>query len=194
MFYVGPDVHLQPDAGARRHRPDADLRRRSTWRANYLQLRYQRSEMSIRGRIAGLVLNLVTGVSKLRICGAENACVPRLGAAVRAAAQDQLHRSATIQNSAARVQRRSFRSCRRSRSSYVMLREQAAAGGGPAALTTGEFIAFNAAYRSVPRARCRRSATRRSACCASLPIYERLVPILDSEAGGRSHRRRFPAS
>ena len=38
---------------------------------NYLQLRFQRQEMTIRGSITGLVLNLLTGVSKLRICGAE---------------------------------------------------------------------------------------------------------------------------
>ena len=40
--------------------------------ANYLQLRYQRQEIQYRGAIAGLVLNLISGVSKLRIAGAEN--------------------------------------------------------------------------------------------------------------------------
>ncbi len=40
--------------------------------AGYLQLRHQRVEIQIRQRITGLVLNLLTGVTKLRVCGAEN--------------------------------------------------------------------------------------------------------------------------
>ena len=40
--------------------------------ANYLQLRYQRREYAIRGVITGLVLNLLTGVNKLRVSGAES--------------------------------------------------------------------------------------------------------------------------
>ena len=38
---------------------------------NYLQLRYQRAEFETRGRIAGTVFNLLTGVTKLRVSGAE---------------------------------------------------------------------------------------------------------------------------
>src|SRR5690606_22585917 len=42
-----------------------------TMGANYLQLRYQRIEFQLRGRITGLVLNLLTGVTKLRVSGSE---------------------------------------------------------------------------------------------------------------------------
>ena len=40
--------------------------------ANYFQLRYQREEQKRRGRIMGLVLQLISGVAKLRVSGAEN--------------------------------------------------------------------------------------------------------------------------
>ena len=40
--------------------------------ANYVQLRHQRNESSIRGFIAGLVLQFLTGVSKIRVAGAED--------------------------------------------------------------------------------------------------------------------------
>jgi ATP-binding cassette subfamily C protein len=40
--------------------------------ANTIQLRFQRTEIQMQGRIAGLVLNLITGVTKLRVCGAED--------------------------------------------------------------------------------------------------------------------------
>jgi len=44
----------------------------ATTTANYVQLRSQREEQKRRGRIMGLVLQLITGVAKLRVCGAEN--------------------------------------------------------------------------------------------------------------------------
>ncbi len=43
-----------------------------TTAANYAQLRYQRNQFTIRGYISGLVLQLLTGVAKLRVAGAED--------------------------------------------------------------------------------------------------------------------------
>ena len=43
-----------------------------TTTGNYRQLRYQRNESTQRGRIMSLVLQLVTGVAKVRVCAAEN--------------------------------------------------------------------------------------------------------------------------
>lgn len=43
-----------------------------TTAANYAQLRYQRRQFTIRGYISGLVLQLLTGVAKLRVAGAED--------------------------------------------------------------------------------------------------------------------------
>jgi ATP-binding cassette subfamily C protein len=40
--------------------------------ANYLQLRYQRDQLHLRGRITGLVLQLVSGIAKVRVSGAED--------------------------------------------------------------------------------------------------------------------------
>ena len=43
-----------------------------TTTGNYRQLKYQRNESTQRGRIMSLVLQLVTGVAKVRVCAAEN--------------------------------------------------------------------------------------------------------------------------
>ncbi|RYD33183.1 MAG: hypothetical protein EOP86_13975, partial [Verrucomicrobiaceae bacterium] len=40
--------------------------------ANYAQLRHQRNESNLRGYISGLVLQFLTGVSKIRVAGAED--------------------------------------------------------------------------------------------------------------------------
>ena len=38
----------------------------------WVQLRYQRGIYQVRGRVAGLVLQLITGISRLRLAGAED--------------------------------------------------------------------------------------------------------------------------
>lgn len=43
-----------------------------TFVANYLQLTWQRRELQFKGRLTGLVLNLINGVTRIRICGAEH--------------------------------------------------------------------------------------------------------------------------
>lgn len=40
--------------------------------ATYYQLPYERKQYDVRGRVAGIVLQLMTGISRLRIAGAEN--------------------------------------------------------------------------------------------------------------------------
>ncbi len=144
--------------------------------ANYLQLRHQRVEIQLRGRIAGLVLNLISGVSKLRICGAE----PH---AFRVWAQQFAHQKrigfqiGTIQSAAA-VFSAIFPVLSSIAIFLVMIGEQArAAESGTSGLTTGDFIAFNAAYGLFLTA-------MQALGDASLnllrivPIYERLKPIL----------------
>src|SRR6185295_7007095 len=44
----------------------------ATTAINLIQLRSQREELDVRGRISGLVLQIVAGVGKVRVAGAEN--------------------------------------------------------------------------------------------------------------------------
>ncbi len=146
--------------------------------ANYLQLRYQRVEITLRGAIAGLVLNLISGVSKLRIAGAENHAF-KVWARQFAQQRKLTFMVGNIQSAAA-VFSAMFPVLSSIVIFMVMIMEQnKAAETGQAGLTVGEFIAFNAAYGLFLGA-------MQALGDASLnllrivPIYERVVPILDT--------------
>jgi NHLM bacteriocin system ABC transporter ATP-binding protein len=144
--------------------------------ANYMQLRHQRVEIQLRGRIGGLVLNLITGVTKLRICGAEDHAF-RVWAQQFATQRRVSFKIGTIQSMAT-----TFGAVFPVLSSIalfmLMMNEQeTAAETGQVALTTGEFIAFTAAYAAF-------LAAMQALGDASLnllrivPIYERLKPLV----------------
>ncbi len=142
--------------------------------ANYLQLRYQRLELRLRGRISGLVLNLLTGVTKLRICGAEHHAF-RVWAEQFAEQRRIGFTVGTIQNLAT-----TFASVYPIISSIAIfavmigIEQGAAAGEG---LSTGEFIAFNAAYGLFLMAM-QALGDASLSLLRVVPIYERLSPIL----------------
>jgi NHLM bacteriocin system ABC transporter ATP-binding protein len=151
---------------------------------NYLQLRHQRNEMQFRGRISGLVLNLITGVSKLRICGAEYHAF-KVWATQFAQQRKVSFSIGQIKNTAA-VFSGIFPIISSMGIFLMMLQEQAAAAEAHLEPpSTGEFIAFNTAFGLF-------LAAIQSLADASLnmlrvmPIYERLQPILltPSEADG----------
>ncbi len=143
---------------------------------DYLQLRYQRVEVQIRGRIAGLVLNLITGVSKLRICGAEPHAF-RVWAQQFAAQRRIAFKAGVIQSAS-----RTFSTVFPVLSSMAIFlalvfeQQQATERGGPV-MTTGQFIAFTTAFGLFV-------AAMQALGDASInvlrivPIYERLQPIL----------------
>ena len=113
--------------------------------ANYLQLRYQRQEIQYRGAIAGLVLNLITGVSQ---AAHRRRREPRLPVwAAQFAQQRKISFTVgNIQNVAG-----VFGACFPILSSIaiftIMMSEQAkAAETGEPGLTIGAFIAFNSAF------------------------------------------------
>jgi NHLM bacteriocin system ABC transporter ATP-binding protein len=144
--------------------------------ANYLQLRHQRVEVQMRGRIGGLVLNLITGVTKLRICGAEDHAF-RVWAQQFAAQRRISFKIGTIQSMAT-----TFGAIFPVLSSIalfllMMSEQESAAETGQVALTTGEFIAFTSAYGMFLGA-------MQALGDASLnllrivPIYERLKPLI----------------
>jgi ATP-binding cassette subfamily C protein len=150
----------------------------TTLTANYLQLRFQRAEITLRGRITGLVLNLISGVSKLRISGAEQHAF-RIWAQQFAEQRRITFRVGTIQNVAA-----TFTTAFPVLSSIVIFTvmladQQAAAETHQPGLSTGDFIAFTAAYALF-------LAAMQALGDASLnllrivPLYERLQPILST--------------
>lgn len=151
----------------------------STTLANYLQLRFQRLEMAMHGRIQGLVLNLISGVAKLRVTGAEQHAF-RIWAQQFAGQRRISFRVGGIQNVAV-----TFATAFSVFSSIVlfsvMLYDQGeSAKTGQPGLTTGDFIAFSAAYGLF-------LAAMQSLGDASLslltivPLYERLQPILEAK-------------
>src|SRR5581483_6207845 len=144
--------------------------------ANYIQLRYQRQEMQLRGSITGLVLNLLTGVSKLRICGSELHAF-RVWAE-RFAQQRKIAFTVGNIQSAAAVFSTVFPVLSNIAIFLTMISERQGAVAGAATMTTGDFVAFTSAYGLFMGA-------MQSLGDASLnllrivPIYERLKPILD---------------
>jgi ATP-binding cassette subfamily C protein len=147
---------------------------------NLLQLRYQRQMMWIRGKITGLVLQFVSGVGKLRVAGAENHAF-RVWAREYAAQRRLEFSIGRVQNNVA-VFNSSFPIFSSMAIFYVLMTVQksAEAQGGAPPLSTGEFIAFNAAYTAFITAMIALSDASLNLLRA-VPIYERLKPILTAE-------------
>ena len=145
---------------------------------NYLQLRYQRQEIQYRGAIAGLVLNLISGVSKLRIAGAENHAF-KVWAREFAQQRKISFTVGNIQNLAG-----VFSACFPVLSSIaiftIMMSEQAkAAETGQPGLSVGAFIAFNSAYGLFLGAM-QALGDASLNLLRIIPIYERIIPILET--------------
>ncbi|MCG6964446.1 MAG: NHLP bacteriocin export ABC transporter permease/ATPase subunit [Acidobacteria bacterium] len=152
-----------------------------TTTANYLQLRHERVQMAVRGKITGMVLQFISGVGKLRVAGAENH-------AFRVWASDYSHQRrleftiGRIQN-AVQIFGSGFPVISSMAIFYVLMliQEQALAKGQPPSMTTGDFIAFNAAFTAF-------LAATQSLGNASLdmlrvvPIFQRLKPIITTPA------------
>jgi ATP-binding cassette subfamily C protein len=142
---------------------------------NYLQLRYQRREFAVRGAITGLVLNLLTGVTKLRVCGAEQH-------AFRVWAQQfAQQRRLTFQVGTIQVFQAVFIAtfpviC--SIAIYYTVVSMQSTGG--TTLTTGEFIAFNAAFGLFMAAMVALGDASLN-LLRVIPIYERILPILQEK-------------
>ncbi|HQR45821.1 MAG TPA: NHLP bacteriocin export ABC transporter permease/ATPase subunit [Thermoanaerobaculia bacterium] len=146
-----------------------------TTSANLLQLRSQRDQLMVRGQISGLVLQLISGVGKLRVSGAENHGF-RVWATSFAQQRRLAFRSGNIQN-AVQVFNSGFPVIS-SICIFALLANVQKGGGG--SLTTGDFIAFSAAYTLFLTAMQSLSDASLSLLKA-VPIWERLVPILTAE-------------
>jgi ATP-binding cassette subfamily C protein len=148
--------------------------------ANYLQLRHQRVEMQLRGKIAGLVLNLISGVSKLRICGAEPHAF-RVWAQQFAEQRRIGFKVGTIKNGATTFAT-TFPVLSNIAIFLVMVSAQSeAAETGAPTMTTGDFIAFTTAY-SLFLAAMQSLGDASLNMLKILPIYERLRPIVEAKS------------
>jgi NHLM bacteriocin system ABC transporter ATP-binding protein len=145
--------------------------------ANYLQLRYQRIELQLRGRITGLVLNLLTGVTKLRVCAAEHHAF-RVWAEQFAQQRRISFTVGMIQNIAT-VFTGIFPVISSIAIFATMVSVQQSGATGAEALTTGDFIAFNAAY-SLFLAAMQALGDASLNLLRVVPIYERFQPILST--------------
>ncbi|MGH9159231.1 MAG: NHLP bacteriocin export ABC transporter permease/ATPase subunit, partial [Vicinamibacteraceae bacterium] len=147
-----------------------------TMLGNFLQLRYQRQEVQLVGRISGLILNLISGVSKLRISGAEPHAF-RVWAQQFARQRRLSFAVGTIQSAVA-VFSAVFPVISSIAIFYVVIGEQErAAASNEAGLTTGDFIAFTAAY-GLFLAAMQALGDASLQLLRILPLYERLSPIL----------------
>jgi ATP-binding cassette subfamily C protein len=141
--------------------------------SNYLQIRSQRADIQLRGAISGLVLNLVTGVSKLRIAGAEQHAF-RVWAEQFAQQRRIAFRVGTIQNIAAVFGSVYPILCSIAIFAAVISEQSAAATPG---LTTGDFIAFTVCF-GMFLAALQALGDASISLRRVVRLYERLVPIL----------------
>ena len=148
-----------------------------TTTGNYRQLRYQRNESAQRGRIMSLVLQLVTGVAKVRVCAAENHAF-RVWAQLFSTSKRTGFSIGQVQNTVG-----TFTSGFAVMSSLGIFATlyylQTSAGGAAPPFTTGTFIAFNGAFGSFVAALQGLSDASMSLLKA-VPTFERLKPILDT--------------
>lgn len=148
--------------------------------ANILQLRAQRTQLQMNGRITGLVLQLISGVGKLRVSGAEHHGF-RVWARQFSEQKRLAIRAGIIQNAVA-VFNSSFPILASMAIFATLVSAQskaAAAGSAAPGITTGEFIAFNAAFGLFLAAMQALSEASLSLLRA-VPIWERLLPILET--------------
>ena len=151
-----------------------------TFVANYLQLTWQRRELQFKGRLTGLVLNLINGVTRIRICGAEHHAF-RVWAQQFSQQRRISFTVGTIQNAVA-VFTSVFPVLSSLAIFYMMLSvQESAAEEGTAGITAGDFIAFSAAY-GLFLAAMQALGDASLNLLRILPIYERLKPIIETPA------------
>ncbi len=149
-----------------------------TTACNYFQLRYQREETNIRGKISGLVLQLIGGVSKLRVGAAENHAF-RVWA-------EKFSEQKRIAFAVGQVQNvsQTFSHTFPVLSSLAMFATitflmSSAKPGEELSLSTGAFIAFNTAFATFMAAM-QALADASLSLLRAVPIYERIKPILQT--------------
>jgi NHLM bacteriocin system ABC transporter ATP-binding protein len=146
---------------------------------NLLQVKHQRKLFYIRGSISGLVLQLINGVNKLRVSGAEDRAFREW--ARKFSDQKRIAFKAGKLANAAHVFNQIFPVLCSAIifGTYAWFRDLAAKNGDTFKMSTGEFIAFNTTFTLI-------LSSFLSLAAASLelmiivPLFERLVPIIEA--------------
>jgi ATP-binding cassette subfamily C protein len=137
-----------------------------------LQIRQQRPLYEVQGKVAGLVLEFITGIAKLRVAGVENRAFTRWA------------------QQFAQQRRYAFRfrltACLQSvfdaaASPLILLILFAVVAGSiKPTLSSGSFLGFYTAFAQFLAAMATMTATF-ALVLAALPVYERMTPILDAK-------------
>jgi ATP-binding cassette subfamily C protein len=153
-----------------------------TFVCNYLQLRYQREKLALQGKITGMVLQLIAGVGKLRVSGAENHAF-RIWAREFSQQRRIEFIIGRVQN-AVQVFNTGFPVMANMAIFWTVISlmqsaaERGEQGGG---MTTGDFIAFTAAYGAFQGAMMQLSNASLD-LLRVVPVWERLKPIITTPA------------
>lgn len=144
----------------------------ATLLASYLQLRHQREVSEIQSRLQGRVLQFLTGLTKLRVAGAEAKAFAHWARdfGTQRALQVRARRTA---NGLA-----TFNAAFPVLSSLVLFAVVASGDEGPL-LPIGTFVAFHAAFGSFTSAVLSLSGAF-SSVLAAVPLYEQAEPILSA--------------
>ena len=141
----------------------------------WVQVRKQREMLSLSGRLSGLLLELINGIAKLRVSGTENRAFASW--ARRFARQKQLSVQTRTLGAALGVFNSVFPVLCSMLIFYVMAR--LTERQDVSRLTTGQFLAFNAAFVQFQAAALDLSGAFLSVL-GVVPLYERAKPILDA--------------
>jgi len=141
----------------------------------WLQVRVQRKLLSVSGHLSGLLLELINGIAKLRVAGRENRAFALW--ARDFARQKQL----SVQSRSLGVALAVFNSAFPVVGSMLIFFTMASFAGrrDGTGLTTGEFLAFAAAFGQFQAAALELSTAFLS-ILGVVPLYERAKPILET--------------
>ena len=137
------------------------------------QMRYQRALTDVQGQISGLVLQMVTGIAKLRMAGVEGRAFARWAQAF-SRQRELAFQSRTVTNGLV-----VFNSAYPVLTSLVIFALVGLAGEGQAGLSTGAFLAFSAAFTQFLLASLSVSSAM-TAILSAVPLYERVKPVLQT--------------
>ncbi len=139
-----------------------------------LQLRHQRAAVGVQARVSGVVLQLLVGVAKLRVAGAETRAFARWASRFAEQRQRQF-RSERIGNVVAAIQA-AFPIA----ATLVLFWSALPLLEEANALPTGNFLAFLSAYGSAQGALLA-TCTALLSTLSTIPLYEQARPILTTQ-------------
>ena len=146
---------------------------------NFLQLRNQRRMFRMRGLITGLVLQLISGVAKIRVSGAEDSAFREWTR--KFSAQKRLAFRVGFLANIVQVFSRVFPVIATAIIffTYGWLRDQAAANHDKFGMTTGQFVAFNGVFMNVLSSMLALSGVVLDLLII-FPLFQRLRPIIET--------------